>query len=184
MDKRPAKVADLVSNHLGIRSKSPYKGAEQDLQGVDSNHTEWCKNVLQEYELLPDNISKDWTDYKKRVPLIYEQLLNDAEAEDMPVEEYLDLYEEGIGGYIFDLVRYCKEQVKKAECYPTIFALSELVRAERAIPVAEVREPLSRYQTTLDNQLYKTLKSLREAQQWRLSSIDAVPRVAETEMVS
>ena len=36
-------------------------------------------------------------------------------------------------------------------------------------------EILARYQTTLDNQLFKTLRALREAQEWRLKTLDANP---------
>ena len=39
-------------------------------------------------------------------------------------------------------------------------------------------EILSRYQTTLDNQLYKALRALREAQEWRLKTIEPVPPTA------
>ena len=31
---------------------------------------------------------------------------------------------------------------------------------------------MSRYQTTLDNQLYKALRALREAQEWRLRTLE------------
>jgi hypothetical protein len=34
---------------------------------------------------------------------------------------------------------------------------------------------LARYQTTLDNQLYKALQALRQAQEWRLKTLDSVP---------
>jgi hypothetical protein len=33
-------------------------------------------------------------------------------------------------------------------------------------------ETLSSYQSTLDNGMYKAMKALREAQQWRAESID------------
>ena len=36
----------------------------------------------------------------------------------------------------------------------------------------DVLEVLARYQTTLDNQLYKALRALREAQEWRLKTLD------------
>jgi len=51
-------------------------------------------------------------------------------------------------------------------------AVTELVRAQRAIPLGEARDKLARYQTMLDNGLYKALKALREAQQWRMATID------------
>ena len=32
----------------------------------------------------------------------------------------------------------------------------------------------TRYQTTLDNQIYKALRALREAQEWRLKTIEGL----------
>ena len=34
---------------------------------------------------------------------------------------------------------------------------------------------LSKYQIMLDNELYKALKALREAQEWRMKAIEALP---------
>ena len=48
-------------------------------------------------------------------------------------------------------------------------------------------ELLARYQTTLDNQFFKLLRGLREAQEWRLKTLEASPApassVAETAAV-
>jgi len=33
---------------------------------------------------------------------------------------------------------------------------------------------LTKYQTTLDNQLYKAIKALRDEQTWRLDNLDAI----------
>ena len=43
--------------------------------------------------------------------------------------------------------------------------VSRLVMESQALPTQT--ELLTRYQTTLDNDLYKALKALREAQSWR-----------------
>ena len=37
---------------------------------------------------------------------------------------------------------------------------------------ADTLELFARYQTTLDNQLFKLLKALRETQEWRLALIE------------
>ncbi len=37
---------------------------------------------------------------------------------------------------------------------------------------------MARYQTTLDNQLFKLLKALREAQEWRMKTIEPVGQTA------
>lgn len=42
-----------------------------------------------------------------------------------------------------------------------------------AVPRGQERDSLSRYQTMLDNELYKALRALREAQHWRQKTIDS-----------
>ena len=59
-------------------------------------------------------------------------------------------------------------------------AIAELVRAQRAIPSAVTADKLSRYQTMLDSGLYKALKALREAQQWRRETIEVESDAAAT----
>ena len=47
---------------------------------------------------------------------------------------------------------------------------------------ADTLELFARYQTTLDNQLFKLLKALREAQEWRLELIEPVPQSARDDL--
>jgi len=56
-----------------------------------------------------------------------------------------------------------------------VLAIAEQVRARRLVLPDEALEVFSRYQTTLDNQLYKALRALREAQEWRLKTLEASP---------
>ena len=42
---------------------------------------------------------------------------------------------------------------------------------KRSIPVGEIREKLP---DSLDNELYKALKALRESQSWRMETLDTV----------
>jgi hypothetical protein len=51
-------------------------------------------------------------------------------------------------------------------------AVVELVKALWAIPSAEARDKLVRYQTMLGNGLYEALKALRELQQRRMAAIE------------
>ena len=56
-----------------------------------------------------------------------------------------------------------------------IYEVSRLVLQSQALP--SKTDLLARYQTTLDNDLYKALKALREAQAWRQARavIDVAP---------
>ena len=106
-------------------------------------------------------------------PTIFGQLQSDAEEDDETIEEQLSSQENGLTGYVGGLVEWCHEQLREAEKRPRIVALAEQVRARRLVLPADALEVFSRYQTTLDNQLYKALRALREAQEWRLKTIDA-----------
>ena len=46
-----------------------------------------------------------------------------------------------------------------------------MVKSHRSAPIEQ--DLLSRYQPSLDNELYKAIRALREAQQWRLKAIDS-----------
>ena len=71
------------------------------------------------------------------------------------------------------MIQWCHEQLKQAERHPQVLALAEQVKAKRLVLPDAVLEVFSRYQTALDNQLYKALRALREAQEWRLKTLDA-----------
>jgi hypothetical protein len=64
-------------------------------------------------------------------------------------------------------------QLRKADQQPALLALADVVRAQRSIPAPEARDPLSRYQNMLDNEFYRALKALREAQDWRQRTLEA-----------
>jgi hypothetical protein len=51
--------------------------------------------------------------------------------------------------------------------------LAEKAQDKLSVPWQKL-DVLSKYQTTLDNQLYKAIKGLREAQEWRVSTLDAI----------
>jgi len=50
-----------------------------------------------------------------------------------------------------------------------VLAVVELVKSCHSIPSDQ--DLINRYQTTLDNELHKAIRELREAQEWRLKTI-------------
>ena len=54
--------------------------------------------------------------------------------------------------------------------------MAETAKDKLSIPWGRL-DVLNKYQAALDNQLFKTMKALRDAQAWRLESLetDAVP---------
>jgi hypothetical protein len=75
-------------------------------------------------------------------------------------------------GFVDHLLTWCKEQLAEAEKRPRMVALAKQVRGRRLILPDDMLEVFSRYQTTLDNQLYKALRALRDAQEWRLKTLE------------
>ena len=65
-----------------------------------------------------------------------------------------------------------------AKARPHILTLAEQVKAKRLVLPADALELLARYQTTLDNQLYKSLRALREAQEWLLKTLQPAIELA------
>jgi DNA anti-recombination protein RmuC len=55
--------------------------------------------------------------------------------------------------------------------YVKLQSVLDVYRQSRLL--ADDAERIGRYQSTLDNELYKALRALREAQTWRLRTIEA-----------
>ena len=67
----------------------------------------------------------------------------------------------------------------KQERQPTLVDMAAKARDKLRVPWHKL-DVLVKYQTTLDNQLYTAMKALREAQEWRMKSIDVTePNAAE-----
>jgi hypothetical protein len=61
---------------------------------------------------------------------------------------------------------------------PVLAALANKASEKLRVPWRKL-DVLTKYQTTLDNQLYKAMKALREAQDLRIASIDAIESTDE-----
>ncbi len=112
------------------------------------------------------------TGLPEHAPTLYEQLRSDADEEQGTPEQFLDGYKGGLAGYVNELLEWCQTELRQAEKRPRIQALASQVRARQLILSREALEVLSRYQTTLDNQLFKALRALRETQEWRLKTLN------------
>jgi len=112
----------------------------------------------------------------KKTPMIYAQLTGDAEAGNKTVPEYLS--EITLEDYVVELVNWCHQKIaeleKRQTRYPALAALAITAQEMLRVPWHKL-DVLAKYQTTLDNQFYKAVKALRDAQAWRIQSIEAMP---------
>ena len=168
LSRLPRKVAAGVTSEMGLSYGSEL--GEDDLQPYDSDRLAWCNAVIAEVQNLEQI---DPESLPRLAPTIFEQLLSDAQEDGESIEVYLSAHKDGITGFVAELIAWCHEQLKQAEKRPAVLSLAQQVRSRRLILPNDAIEIFSRYQTTLDNQLYKALRALREAQEWRLKTLDA-----------
>lgn len=159
---QPRQIAKAVSSELRGEDVKP-----DDLVHFDADHARWCQDVIAEIEAA-DEI--DIRSLEQRAPLTYAQLQTDAEDEDLA--KFAAAHDGGLTGYMGELLLYCRKKLREAESRPHILALAAQVRSKRLILPTDALELLARYQTTLDNQLFKLLRALREAQEWRLKTLE------------
>lgn len=168
LERRDGKIAGLVSEELdrGYLSKVD----QDDLVPFDKSHAKWCQAVVDEFESAAE-LGLDTLE--KVAPLIHKQFLDDAKEADETIHEYLSECENGVTDYVEELVRWCRKQIGEAEQRPAVLEVASKVRAKRVVLPQRYLDLFARYQTTLDNQLYKAVRAFREAQEWRLKSIEA-----------
>lgn len=167
LERRDARIARELE-----RLNDPSLGSRitvGSLQEFDGNQEAWCRTVVDEIAGLPETTLAS---IESSAPLLWRQLSSDAEDDSETPEEHVKAYPEGLGGYIAELSKWCREQLRLAEACPRLLALAEQLRQRDMVLPARQLEVLSRYQTTIDNQLYKALRAFREAQEWRLKTLD------------
>ena len=168
LSRQPLQIASALTAELKRGYGSEVK--EGDLQHVDQERIAWCQAVLCEVEKL-EHI--DPASLPKMAPTVFEQLQSDAEEEGEGVETFLASHKDGLTGFVGELVTWCHQQLEGAKQHPKLLELAEAVKQTRAVLPHDALDVLSRYQTTLDNQMTKALRALREAQEWRLKTLDA-----------
>ena len=174
--RQPIKIAGAVSSELerGYSQKLEL----EDLSPFDRTQERWCRRVIGEIEALD---AFDLEILQQKAPLTYQQLASDAAEDQETPEAHAAARDGGLAGYIVEVSLWCRKELNEAEARPKILALAEHARAKNLVLPPDALETFSRYQTTLDNQLYKALKALREAQEWRLRTLEASPQPVELE---
>ena len=177
--RQPIKIAGAVSSELerGYSQKLEL----EDLSPFDRTQERWCRRVIGEIEALD---AFDLEILQQKAPLTYQQLASDAAEDQETPEAHAAARDGGLAGYIVELSLWCRKQLTEAEARPHILALAEHARARNIVLPPDALETFSRYQTTLDNQLYKALKALREAQEWRLKTLEASPQFVDLDQAA
>lgn len=165
-------VLESINTALGYSSYGDNKLEQKDLESVDWDNLEWCKAVITEIDGDTDRSSISVM--KKNMPFTYGQIEQEAnEDEQTPGEYYNYLVAEsgGIGSWLYYLKTWCQKEIRKAEDFEKAQQLIPIVRDKLSVQWHQM-ETFSKYQGSLDNQLFKTMKALREQQEYRLETIE------------
>lgn len=167
LGRKARHTAALVSSELGRRYDRELQ--PQELSPFDDEHAAWCRAVISEIEELAD---VSLPSVESQAPLVFEQLQSDmAEAEQAP-DAFVASHKGGLTGYLAELLLWCRGSLVEAGERPHVLELAKHVMAKRLVLPADTLELMARYQSTLDNQLYKALRALRDTQEWRLKTLD------------
>jgi hypothetical protein len=142
---------------------------ESDLIPFDAMHYERYESILNELDGLFEQPSLDLIKIKNIAPNVYQQLQNDAQDLALTPVKFLQNFEQPFD--YFDAIRaFCLKEIQKKHQHQIISAVAELVKSKHVILKEKLRDSLCKYQVMLDNELYKAMKALRDAQEWRMQS--------------
>lgn len=168
LSRQPVPIAKSASQELGRGYSSEIK--PEHLVPFDTDREAWAKTALAEIDALE---VIDLRSIAMLAPTVNGQLVSDADGE--APETFLAGHSGGLTGYIAELAVWCRKELSEATVRPHLLSIAEQVRARNAVLPSGTLEVLSRYQTMLDNQLFKALRALREAQDWRLKTLETAP---------
>ena len=179
LGRNDERVTRVTESGMGLSGMGSERLKEENFNPPDQEQIDWCRSVLQESEKMS---SITLNTLKKKAPLIQKQLADEAKADEQSITEYLQ--ETSLEDYIVDLVIWCRETLdeleQQAKRFPIILATAEKAKDKLCLPWRNL-DTLNKYQVTLDNQLFKTIKALRETQEWRHQSLEVIPIESSTE---
>ena len=138
---------------------------EEEWSGITSFKNERNTHELLEYlQLLQSAIDdgSELDEIEKKYPAIYQELKEEAIQDNQTnLAKYLEDEFDGISNFLDSLKGHYLEQWQSAR----IHDLVEIAKVNVSLP--KVPENMARYQSSLDNELYKAIRALKEAQAWR-----------------
>jgi hypothetical protein len=179
---RQRRLVSAESAEMALNQKMGIKNASYPISQVLDYSEENSREIKSEWDgrsTLLDSRSSDellliakvWedavdanvgiNDLPLKYPFIYKELLDDAKSAGSTPEDFIKGDFDGISDYLSNGYGFYMRLRKQA-------LIRELVRTyKESIALPKEPEKMSRYQSALDNDLYKAMRALRDAQSWR-----------------
>jgi hypothetical protein len=161
--RKPSQICKEVSLELDKDWSNTI--SESELHPYDKKQEVWCRDVMKEYQSLSEFRLISLTE---KAPLILQFLVDEADSEHKSIADYLAPYGDKTPEALMELIKWCQMELKKADQSSKIQSAVRQVQNRKSVLPEKYLELMARYQTSLDNQLYKAMKALRESQEWRL----------------
>ena len=169
LNSQPSAITSEVNRTINDGWVPTHTITEEDLTPFNPETLQWCQSIMAEQASLGSNRAIELSTLKKNAPLTYRQLSEEAAEEQQSIEQYLAEWDDP-KQYFTELIQYCKKQIKQAELNPKILEIAEQVKTKNTLLCEKDLQRFSKYQVMLDNELYKAIKALRDAQSWRLKT--------------
>ena len=152
--------------------------SERDVEPYDQELQKWCAMVANEYDkLMALDGDINLAVLKTKAPYIWGQLQDEADEDKETPETYVASLGKPLYEWLHDLKNWVDGELKKANKRPYYISLYQTAQAKKGVLGTVQQEALERYQASLDNQLFKAMKELRQLQEWRLKTQETVPVV-------
>ncbi|NPT54907.1 hypothetical protein [Paraburkholderia elongata] len=143
-----------------------------DDDGLDAEYLEYCEMIVREYHHLDRKVleANDITHFEQVAPTMYAALREEADEANVSVTEYVQTLKRDLLGWVNKTVDSCCFEMEHVRRRTAIAEVADFVRSRQSAPINH--ELLCKYQTALDGELYRAIRALRDAQEWRLKTLD------------
>ncbi len=164
---------ELIASYLNINWSEPdISTAEfEPLSEDDEAQLRWCESVINEKNLINNKIliKSNIGQLKTDAPIIYGQLSDEADRKDLSIDEYLNSLnadsDDGFSYWLIELEQWAKKELTRINRRWRVQAIGKQLKDKLTAPISN--ELLIRYQTGIDNELYRAIEALRKQQEWR-----------------
>ncbi len=148
------------------------------IDAIEEDAIERCNALCMEHIVAIDVIrAGDLTQFEKLAPQLHAALEAEAGTKGLSVPVFLTQYEGGLHGWATLKLAESSMDIQAHARRTLILQVADMVKSQHSLPANH--ELFSRYQTALDNELYRAIRALREAQEWRLKTLDSPAQEGE-----
>lgn len=160
------KVTEDLNEDQLVKSITSYKSRKMDFN--DKNFVVFSKDLLNELGNINIDKVTDISELELGAPYLYDYINKSASELQLTVEEYIEQHTEGCVKLLNGLKQLCEAVIEEESRRKAVISqIKKWTTEKNTILWGEMEQHFTRYQVSLNNELRKDLKALREEQEWR-----------------